>query len=118
MQRKWSVLSDPPASFLEEFPNLTPIVARLLYHRNLRNQEQIDEFLNPDYGADVHDPFLFQDMSKAVERIFAALERQERIVIHGDYDADGVSAAVILSSLFRALDYREFDVFLPNRETD
>ena len=118
MQRKWSVLSDPPASFLEEFPNLPPIVTRLLYHRNLRNQEQIDEFLNPDYGADVHDPFLFQDMSKAVERIFAALERQERIVIHGDYDADGVSAAVILSSLFRALDYREFDVFLPHRETD
>lgn len=118
MLRRWTVLPDPPESFLTDFPNLPPIVARLLYHRNLRTQEQIDEFLNPDYGTDIHDPFLFQDMAKATDRIFLAMERQERIVVHGDYDADGVSAAVILTSLFRALTYKEFDIFLPHRETD
>jgi len=118
MIRRWTVLDEPPTAFLEEFPNLPPIVARLLYHRGLRTQEQIDEFMNPDYSTDVHDPYLFKDMSKAVERIFQALKNNEKIIIHGDYDADGVSAAVILTALFRALNYQNFDVFLPHRETD
>ena len=46
---------------------MPPIAAKLLYHRGLRTQEQIDEFLHPDYSEDVHDPFLFRDMKKAVE---------------------------------------------------
>jgi single-stranded-DNA-specific exonuclease len=118
MQHIWTVLPDPPQSFLEKFPNLPPIVARLLFHRGLRAQSEIDEFINPDYSQDVHDPFLFKDMDKAVTRIFKAIENNERIIIHGDYDADGVSAGVILTSLFRALKYENFDVFLPHRETD
>lgn len=81
------------------------------------SQEAIDEFLNPDYSQDVHDPFLFRDMEKAVGRIFAAKDKKEKITIHGDYDADGVSASVILASLFKTLEI-DFDVFLPHRETD
>ena len=118
MQKNWVVLEDPPQAFLDEFPNLPPIVARLLFHRNLKTQEKIDEFLNPDYSKDVHDPYLFQDMKKAVDRIFKAIENNEKITVHGDYDADGVSASVILTSLFRALDYDNTNVFLPHRETD
>jgi single-stranded-DNA-specific exonuclease len=92
-------------------------VARLLYHRNLTTQPAIDEFLNPDYSIHVHDPYLFRDMTKAVDRIFRAAENGEKITIHGDYDADGVSASVILASLFKILNIN-FDVFLPHRETD
>lgn len=118
MQKNWVVLPDPPSSFFQEFPDLPPIVARLLYHRHLRTQKAIDEFLHPDYGEDIHDPFLFREMDKAVTRIFAAMAQKEKITIHGDYDADGVSAAVILTSLFQALEYPYTDVFLPHRETD
>lgn len=118
MLKKWNVLPDAPKSFLEEFPQLPPLVANLLYHRNIRTQELMDEFLQPDYSKDVHDPFIFNDMEKAVNRIFMAIEKKEKITIHGDYDADGVSASAILASMLRALDYRNFDVFLPHRETD
>lgn len=116
-KREWRLLALPPQTFYETHPELPSVVANLLFHRGLTTQEQIDEFLNPDYSKDIHDPFLFRDMAKAVERIFLALEKKETITIHGDYDADGVSASVILSSIFRMLGF-SYDVFLPHRETD
>lgn len=118
MQKRWIVLPDPPTQFQEEHPELIPIVARLLYHRNMRTQKEIDEFLNPDYERDIYDPFLFRDMEKAIARIFHAIEKQESIVVHGDYDADGVSASVILVSTLKALGSTKVDVFLPHRELD
>ncbi len=118
IEKKWVVLPEPPESFYKQYPELPPTVAYLLYHRNVRTQEQIDEFLSPDYSQHIHDPFLFKDMEKAVQRIFTAIENNEKITIHGDYDADGVSGAVILTSLLHAFEYTNFDVFLPHRETD
>ncbi len=116
--KKWNVLPPPPAEFLQAHPELPPIVARLLWNRNLRAQEQIDEFLNPDYLADIHDPFLFKDMAKAVAIIFEAVAKQKNIVVHGDYDADGVCAAAILISTLKRLGARNVSVFLPHRELD
>lgn len=117
MEKHWHVLPPIPKEFTNSFPELPPIVAALLYHRGIRTQAAIDEFLSPDYSDHVHDPYQFRDMAKAMERIFAARDRGEKITIHGDYDADGVSASVILSSLFRILSITH-DVFLPHRETD
>lgn len=118
VQKKWTVLPDPPESFLKEFPHLPPLVAHLLYHRGLTTQNQIDEFLNPDYSQDIHDPFLFKDMEKTVKRLFEAMEKNERITIHGDYDADGVSACVILVSTFHAMGYDNVDVYIPHKATE
>lgn len=118
MQKVWTILPPPPQEFLEAHPELPGIVAHLLYHRNIRTEAEIDEFLNPDYTKDVHDPFLFRDMDKAVARIFQAIEKNERITIHGDYDADGVSASTILAGGFEALGFANLGVFLPHRETD
>ncbi len=118
MPQRWQVLPEPPQSFFDEFPELPRTVARLLYHRNLRTQEAIDEFLYPEYSDDVHDPFLFRDMKKTVDRLFLAMERNEKIAIHGDYDADGVSGSVVLTSLFHAFLYTNITVFLPHRELD
>ena len=118
MKRRWQLLEAPPDSFLEQHPELMPIVAHLLYHRNIRTQEQMDEFLAPDYTQDVHDPFLFKDMHKAVQRLFQAIEHDEHITVHGDYDADGVSASAILTDTLHALGAKNLDVFLPHRETD
>jgi single-stranded-DNA-specific exonuclease len=118
MLKKWKVLSDPPQSFFEEFPELPRTVASLLYHRNIKTQKEIDEFLNPDYSKDVHDPFLFKDMEKTIKRIFKAVEKKEKIVVHGDYDADGVTASTILVSTLKAIGSENNDIFLPHRETD
>lgn len=118
MPKLWKLLDPPPSSFYDEHPELPKPVASLLFNRNIKTQEQIDEFLNPDYSQDVHDPYLFRDMRKACERILTAIKNNERIVVHGDYDADGVSASVIITSFFKAVGFTNFDVFLPHRETD
>ncbi len=117
MQKQWLVAELCPATFRLEHPELPDIVLQLLWNRAMRTQRDIDTFLNPDYGRDTHDPFLFRDMQKAVDRLFQAIANQEKIVIHGDYDADGVSASVILSATLGALG-AVTDIFLPHREMD
>lgn len=118
MEKRWNVLLPPPQSFFDDHPELPAVGATLLYHRNLLTAEQIDEFLNPDYTTDIHDPYLFQDMQKAVDRILSAIEKNEKVTVHGDYDADGVSGSTILTNMFRALGYSNSDVYIPHRETE
>jgi len=118
MSKKWIISNNPPKNFLEKHPELPPTITRLLWNRNLHTQKQIDEFLNPDYAKSIHDPFLFKDMEKACKIIFKTIEKQKNIVVHGDYDADGVTATTILTSTLKKLGAKNVDVFLPHRETD
>lgn len=108
----------PPAEFVAEHPELPEIITRLLWNRGFKTQTAIDEFLNPDYSSDIHDPFLFNDMPKAVGIIFNAIKQGKKITVHGDYDADGVCASVIIISALKKLGAKDVDVFLPHRETD
>jgi len=118
MSKKWTVLPPPPEEFVNQHPELPPTITGLLWHRGLKTQEQIDEFLNPDYSQDLHDPFLFNDMRKALEVIFTAIKNKKNIVVHGDYDADGVCAAAIIITALRKLGAKHVSVFLPHREID
>ncbi len=118
MPKKWNVLPAPPLDFTNSHPELPTAVAQLLWNRNLRTQAQIDEFLNPDYSQDIHDPFLFQDMEKATDIIFKSISKDENIVVHGDYDADGVCSAAIIITGLRKLGAKNVNVFIPHRETD
>ena len=90
----------------------------MLWNRNLRAQTQIDEFLNPDYSQDIHDPFLFKDMEKATDIIFKAINKQDNIVVHGDYDADGVCSAALIITCLKKLGTKNVGVFIPHREVD
>ncbi len=116
--KKWITLPPPPPEFTALHPELPPIVTRLLWNRNLRTQEKIDEFLNPDYSSDIHDPYLFNDMEKAVALIFDCIQNNKKITVHGDYDADGVCASVVLVSTLKKLGAKDVGIFLPHRETD
>lgn len=118
MPKKWQILPKISQGFRQQFPEIPEVVLQLLHNRNLLEQAKIDEFLNPDYSQDVHNPGLFRNMAKAVERIFKAIEKNELIVVHGDYDADGVCAAVILYSTLKELGAKHLDVFLPDRELE
>lgn len=62
-----------------------------------------DHFFSPRYEHVIHDPLLLSDMPLAVNRIFQAIEQQERIIVHGDYDADGISSTAILVTVLRDL---------------
>ena len=114
---KWNLLKKVPKKQREKFPELPETALQLLWNRGITTHEAVDEFLNPHWEEDVHDPFLFNDMERAVERIDRALQNAERITVHGDYDADGVSGSVILFETLSKLG-ATVDVYLPHRETE
>lgn len=117
MQKEWVVQPSVPEDFLKEHTQLPPLVAQLLYNRGLTDTEAIERFLYPNYVRDVHDPFLFRDMRKAVDRLSQAIATQELVIVHGDYDADGVCGSAVLMTTLRALGAHA-DYFLPHREND
>jgi len=116
--KKWILQPEADKKFLDSHPELPAIISTLMWNRGLKTQKEIDEFLNPDYSQDIHDPFLFHDMNKALKIIFKAIEKQKNIVIHGDYDADGVCSAVLIYNTLKKLNAKNVDIFLPHRETD
>ncbi len=117
MSKRWVIRPRAPRDFAEKFPEIDPALLQLLYTRGLRTQEEIDAFIDPDYSRDVHDPFGFVDMEKATERIIRAIQRNEPIVVYGDYDADGVCATAVVSEIVRMLG-GTVDVYIPFRETE
>jgi single-stranded-DNA-specific exonuclease len=127
MQKRWIVNKKYPEKFAKEFPELTPIILQLLWDREIKDQTLVDEFFNPDYEQDIHDPFLMKDMDKAVQRIFKAIKNGERITIYGDYDVDGVTSSVVmvsalieLKSVISQVEKEEakkfIDIYIPDRE--
>ena len=95
---------------------LSPVIARLLAIRGHHDPEQAARFLRPSLDHLI-DPWRLTDMGPAVDRLRGAVDRRERIVIHGDYDVDGVTSTVILR---RALELLGGDVthFIPERLRD
>lgn len=92
---------------------VSPILARLLCNRGLGRVELARDFLAPDLSR-LHDPGALPDIEKAVWRLRRAIGNQERILIYGDYDADGVTATSLLIQLLRMLGVQPLH-HIPNR---
>ncbi len=94
------------------------LLRALLEKRGIIEEAAADIFLNPDYVRDLHDPFLMRDMERACVRLFEAVETGEKIVIYADYDCDGIPGAVILSDLFKKINYTNYEVYIPQRNSE
>ena len=88
---------------------------KILVARGLTTRAAREAFLQPDYTAVKHDPFLLPDMEKVVARLKQARQRGEKIVIYGDYDIDGLSATALLLDAFGKFGFEGVDAFIPNR---
>lgn len=88
---------------------------QILTARGLMTRAARQAFLQPDYMAVKHDPFLLPDMKKAVARLKQARQQGEKIVIYGDYDIDGLSATALLLDAFGKFGFENVDAFIPNR---
>jgi single-stranded-DNA-specific exonuclease len=93
--------------------NLPPQVIKILYNRGMVTPETIDHFLNPRL-TDLKDPFDMVGMTKGVERVTRAFMENEKVVIYGDYDVDGITATALLYIILNKLG-AQVDFYLPNR---
>ena len=89
---------------------------------NWREREEkrlvAEKMVSPKYDTDVYDSFLLKDMDKAVKRILTAIEQKEKILIFGDYDADGVPATALLSTVFNWIGDVDYSIYIPDRHNE
>ena len=76
MNKIWKIVPTVSKELLAKFPEVPPLILQLMANRGLLTQEAVDEFLNPDYGQDLHNPFLFKSMQLVVDRIFQAIKQK------------------------------------------
>ncbi len=93
-------------AIISEF-NIHPVTAQILISRGFKNIEEIHEFLYAKL-PNLFDPDLFPDMNKAVERIIAALQQGQSILVYGDNDVDGMTAAALLTDFLRTIGGKVF----------
>lgn len=112
---KWKIKPKAPNNFFKQFPEYSSLIVQLLYNRGIKTQKEIDEFFNSDYEEDIHDPFLLKGMEKAVKRILRAIKNKEKLLIYGDFDADGVCSTAILYLTLKHLGVQEPEIYIPDR---
>lgn len=103
---------------LKILPHLDALTASILVNRGITSPEEASVMLAPSYDEHVHDPFLMKDMGKAVDRILQAFEKNERIGVFTDYDADGIPAGVMVHDFFKKIGHDNFTVYIPHRHTE
>src|SRR6266568_6514077 len=115
MRFRWSIMPSQPllAGQLANGLKVSPLLAQCLLNRGLCDPSMIGGFLEPRLRH-LADPFLLPNMNAAVERLFAARDRNEAVVIFGDYDVDGVTSTALLLEVLGALGWR-VDHYLPHR---
>jgi len=117
MHRKWFVNRTNPeyVEYLSKAASISPVLAQILINKGVRTPEDVHDFLNPRI-SNLSDPFELSGVQIAVERIKKAVERNERVLVHGDYDADGLSATAIMFHTLKGLGL-DVHYFVPNRVT-
>jgi len=114
-EKKWKIY--PHYTEIKQLLSLqlgiSPLLSQLLANRNITTPEEAEIFLSPKLSH-LHSPFLMKDMEKAVERIYKAVKCQEKIVLYGDYDADGITGTCLLLLFLKNIGAR-VSFFIPDR---
>lgn len=101
------------AKLLAKELNISPILALLLQKRGICKADEAKRFFRP-HLTELHDPFLMNDMDKAVDRLNQAMGRKEHILVYGDYDVDGTTAVALVYKFIRQF-YSNVDYYIPDR---
>lgn len=115
MEKRWNILKADPAlvASLQEALKINPILCELLVQRGIVDFEAAKKFFRPSLEH-LHAPWLMKDMRKAVDRIQIAFEKQEKILVYGDYDVDGTTSVATLYQFLKAL-APQIDYYIPHR---
>ena len=98
---------------LAEELSISPILSQLLVQRDILTFEEARSFFRPDL-SNLHDPFLMADMHNAVNRLTKAMQKNEKILIYGDYDVDGTTSVALVYKFLKQF-YRNVDFYIPDR---
>lgn len=113
---RWTLKPQPEIHKIQNLAqalNVDDTIATLLVQRGIETFEQAKAFFRPSL-SDLHDPYLMQDMDKAVQRIETAIANNENILVFGDYDVDGTTAVSLMSSYLKSI-YPNIDTYIPDR---
>ncbi len=115
MNKKWEIfkIDKEKVAEMQKKYNINNLLAILLSNREITSEEQINKFLNPKRN-DFYNPFGMPDMEKAVNRILKAIEKNEKTIIYGDYDVDGITSVAVLKSFLEERGI-QVGVYIPNR---
>jgi len=113
IEKEWIIAPKIPVDLKAKLIGFSEIMQQILYNRGIRDSISAEQFFNKEASA--YDPFLLNDMDKAVERIIQAIDTQERIAVFGDYDADGITSTALLSEVLNTLG-ANVTPYIPERE--
>jgi single-stranded-DNA-specific exonuclease len=138
-EKQWQILPIISDEFIKKYPEYSRLVLQMLFNRGLVEKEEIEEFLTPQppfgrgdltdasplqrggkggyRGGDMHDPFLFNNMEAAMDLIIKHIKEGSKIIIYGDYDADGVTSTAILIEILTTLK-ANLEPYIPDRVTE
>jgi len=117
MRKKWKVYESISKKERSKFPEIDPLLLQLLFNRGLKNPPDIEQFLSPDYQNDLHDPMTMPGVKAAVERILLAIEKKQKVLVYGDYDADGVCSSALMVLSLKAFGIKP-GIYIPYRDTE
>lgn len=115
MNKKWQIceINQDKINEIKKQYNISNLLATILVNKNITTKQDIELFLNPTRN-DFYNPFLMNDMEIATNRIIKAMDNQEKVIIYGDYDVDGITSITVLKSFLCDIGLNA-DYYIPNR---
>ncbi|PLX20931.1 single-stranded-DNA-specific exonuclease RecJ [Candidatus Parcubacteria bacterium] len=116
-KKQWEVSKKASEDFFKENPKYDRVSLQLLFNRGMKTEKEIEDFINPDFSYDTHDPFQFKEMNTVVDLIIKHIKEGNKITVYGDYDVDGVTSSSLLINTLRSLKGL-VDVYIPDRRLE
>src|SRR5882672_4785674 len=116
MDKRWSLRDIPAPEQIEQLSkaiNINSYLSSILIQRGVADFETAKLFFRPSLEH-LHDPFLMKGMENAVSRLKQAIDREEKILIYGDYDVDGTTSVSLVYSYLRNF-YPHIEIYIPDR---
>ncbi|MEI7619968.1 MAG: single-stranded-DNA-specific exonuclease RecJ [Candidatus Falkowbacteria bacterium] len=121
MAKIWQLMEKLPQAVIDANPNRSQVLLQLLYNRGMQKPAEVEAFFVEEFFSEEYlkryNPFLFRDMEESINLIVGHIKAGHKIMIYGDYDADGVTATAVLWDTFKILGAK-VDYYLPDRVTE
>jgi single-stranded-DNA-specific exonuclease len=115
MEKRWNVLQTNPdwVKSLQEQLRISPVICKILVQRGIFTYEDAHAYFRPALSA-MYSPWLMKGMEKATERILEAFDKNEKILVYGDYDVDGTTSVAVMYQFLKS-HYSQVEFYIPHR---